>query len=83
MDLLNETTVKNMCEITSVAEYNSQIEISQNKEKQTVTFTNLSTNQTTVMNCACNSVSATIRQWARHLADETLFSDEDNYIISR
>ena len=41
MDLLNETTVKNMCEITSVAEYNSQIEISQNKEKQTVTFMSL------------------------------------------
>lgn len=82
MDALNKETISALEHIISVAEdFHLNVNITQDIEKEELIIEDQNCERTTTMNCAMNSVGATIRQVCRHLAKRDLFSYKPNYVI--
>ena len=80
MDALKDSTLRALEVVINDAEDLSHTQISQSTVDETLLITN-ELGQRTVMNCAMNSVGATIRQICKHINKRTLFSYEENYNI--
>lgn len=80
MDRLKDSTLRALEVVINDAEDLSNTQISQSTIDETLLITN-ELGQRTVMNCALNSVSATICQVCRHINNKTLFSYEEGYTI--
>jgi len=79
MDALNNHVTAALETVVSYAE-DVTCQIGQDTEKEILIITN-DIGQKTVMNCALNSVGATIRQVCKHINNRTLFSYEEGYTI--
>ena len=73
MDRLKDSTLRALETVINDAEDLSNTQISQSTIDETLLITN-ELGQRTVMNCALNSVSATICQVCKHINNKTLFS---------
>lgn len=80
MDRLKDSTLRALEVVINDAEELSHTQISQSAIDEALLITN-ELGQRTVMNCAMNSVSATIRQVCKHVNKRTLFSYEEGYTI--
>ena len=80
MDRLKDSTLRALEVVINDAEDLSHTQISQLTIDESLLITN-ELGQRTVMNCAMNSVGATIRQICMHINKRTLFSYEEGYII--
>jgi len=81
MDALNKETISALEHIICVSEDLLNVSITQNIEKEELIIEDQNCERTTIMNCAVNSVGATVRQVCRHIAKRDLFSYEPNYVI--
>jgi hypothetical protein len=80
MDRLKDSTLRALEVVINDAEELSHTQVSQSVVDETLLITN-ELGQRTVMNCAMNSVGATIRQVCGHINRRTLFSYEEGYTI--
>ena len=80
MDRLKDSTLRALEVVINDAEDLSHTQISQSTVDEALLITN-ELGQRTVMNCAMNSVGATIRQVCMHINKRTLFSYEEGYTI--
>lgn len=80
MDALKDSTLRALEVVINDAEDLSHTQISQSAVDESLLITN-ELGQRTVMNCAMNSVGATIRQVCKHINKRTLFSYEEGYTI--
>lgn len=80
MDRLKDSTLRALEVVINDAEDLSNTQISQSTIDEALLITN-ELGQRTVMNCAMNSVGATIRQICSHINKRTLFSYEEDYTI--
>ena len=80
MDRLKDSTLRALETVINDAEDLSNTQISQSTIDEALLITN-ELGQRTIMNCALNSVSATIRQVCKHINNKTLFSYEEDYKI--
>ena len=80
MDKLKDSTLHALETVINEAEGLSNTQISQSTIDEKLLITN-EFGQRTVMNCALNSVGATIRQVCKHINNKTLFSYEEDYKI--
>ena len=80
MDALKDSTLRALEVVINDAEDLSDVRITQDIGSEVLLITN-ELGQRTVMNCAMNSVGATIRQVCKHINKRTLFSYEENYNI--
>lgn len=81
MDALKSETVHALVQVIQDAEDLSDVRITQDLEKEILVIEDQNHERTTHMNCAMNSVGATIRQVCKHINNRTLFSYEEGYII--
>ena len=80
MDRLKDSTLRALETMINDAEDLSNTQISQSTIDEVLLITD-ELGRRTVMNCALNSVSATIRQVCKHTNNKTLFSYEEDYKI--
>lgn len=80
MDRLKDSTLRALETVINDAEDLSNTQISQSTIDEVLLITN-ELGQRTVMNCALNSVGATVRQVCKHISNKTLFSYEEDYGI--
>lgn len=80
MDRLKDSTLRALEAVINDAEDLSHTQISQSTVDESLLITN-ELGQRTVMNCAMNSVGATIRQVCMHINKRTLFSYKEDYTI--
>ena len=80
MDRLKDSTLRALETVINDAEGLSNTQISQSTIDEVLLITN-EFGQRTVMNCALNSVGATIHQICKHINNKTLFSYEEDYKI--
>lgn len=80
MDRLKDSTLRALEVVINDAEDLSHTQISQSTVDETLLITN-ELGQRTVMNCAMNSVGATIRQVCVHINKHDLFSYQEDYTI--
>lgn len=80
MDRLKDSTLRALEAVINDAEDLSNTQISQSTIDELLLITN-ELGQRTVMNCAMNSVGATIRQVCMHINKRTLFSYKEGYTI--
>lgn len=80
MDVLKDSTLRALEVVINDAEDLSHTQINQSTVDEALIITN-ELGQRTVMNCAMNSVGATIRQVCKHINNRTLFSYEEGYTI--
>lgn len=80
MDRLKDSTLRALEVVINDAEDLSHTQISQSTVDEALLITN-ELGQRTVMNCAMNSVGATIRQVCMHINKRTLFSYKEGYTI--
>lgn len=80
MDRLKDSTLRALETVINDAEDLSNTQISQSTIDEVLLITN-ELGQRTVMNCALNSVGATVRQVCKHINNKTLFSYEEDYRI--
>lgn len=81
MDKLSLKQIANLQNIICDAEELINVSITQDTDKEILVIQDLDFERTTIMNCACNSATATIRQVCGHLNKCTLFSYDENYTI--
>ena len=81
MDALNHQTLQALEHIICVAEDLPNVAIKQDTEKECLIITDYTCDRETTINCACNSVGATIRQICSHINKCDLFSYDPNYTI--
>ena len=81
MDKLSLKQIANLQNIICDAEELINVSITQDTDKEILVIQDLDFERTTIMNCACNSATATIRQVCGHLNKHTLFSYDENYTI--
>ena len=81
MDRLKDSTLHALETVINDAEDLSNTQISQSIIDEALLITN-ELGQRTVMNCALNSVGATIRQVCKHINNKTLFSYEEDYKLA-
>lgn len=79
MDALPKSLLNAMGAVTDYV-YDCTTMVLQDTDEGYLEFRN-SIGHLTKMNCNSNSVSETIRQWANHIADNTLFSCQSGYEI--
>lgn len=81
MDALNKETISVLEHIICVSEDLHNVRITQDIEKEELIIEDLNCKRTTIMNCAMNSVDATVHQVCKHVSKHSLFSYEPNYVI--
>lgn len=81
MDALKTITLHALVQIIQDAEDLSDVRITQNLSEEILVIESEACGFKTTMNCAMNSVGATIRQVCKHINKETLFSYEEDYTI--
>lgn len=82
MDKLSLEQIENLQNIIcEAAMLDIDVKITQDTDKEILIIEDLSYNRVTVMNCAWNSVAATVGQVCSHLNKGTLFSSDKDYII--
>ena len=81
MDALKTETLHALVQIIQDAEDISDIRITQNLSEEVLIIESENCGFKTTMNCAMNSVGATIRQICMHINKRTLFSYEEGYTI--
>lgn len=81
MDKLSMKQITNLQNIICDAEELINVNIIQDTSKEILIIRDLNLERTTIMNCACNSVTATIRQVCGHINKGTLFSYDEDYMI--
>ena len=79
MDALPKSLLNAMGAVTDYV-YDCTTMVLQDTDEGYLEFRN-SIGHLTKMNCNSNSVSETLRQWANHIADNTLFSCQSGYEI--
>lgn len=81
MDALKTETLHALVQVIQDAEDLNDVRITQDLEKEILVIESENCGFKTTMNCAMNSVGATIRQVCKHINKRTLFSYEENYNI--
>ncbi len=81
MDRLSLKQTDHLQNIICDVEEIINVSITQDTDKEILVIKDLNLGRTTIMNCACNSVRATIKQVCGHLNKGTLFSYDERYII--
>ena len=81
MDALKTETLHALVQIIQDAEDISDVRITQNLSEEVLVIESENCGFKTTMNCAMNSVGATIRQICSHINKRTLFSYEEGYTI--
>lgn len=81
MDRLSLKQITNLENIICDAEELINVNVIQDTNKEILIIRDLNLERTTIMNCACNSVKATIRQVCGHIHNGTLFSYDKDYTI--
>ena len=81
MDGLSIKTINALEHVICVAEDLSDVHITQDIEKEILVIESENCGFKTTMNCAMNSVGATIRQVCKHINKHDLFSYQEGYII--
>lgn len=81
MDKLSAKQINDLQNIICDVEEITDVNVIQDTDKEILIIEDLNCERTTIMNCACNSATATIRQVCGHLNKCTLFSYDENYTI--
>ena len=81
MDRLSLKQTDHLQNIICDVEEIINVSITQDTDKEILVIEDLNIGRTTIMNCACNSAKATIKQVCGHLNRGTLFSYDEHYII--
>lgn len=81
MDRLKDTIIHALEQVICDAEDLLNVKITQDTEKEILVIEDQNLERTTIMNCAMNSVGATIRQVCKHINNRTLFSYKEDYTI--
>lgn len=81
MDVLKDGTLRALEVVINDAEDLSDVHITQDIGSEVLVIESENCGFKTTMNCAMNSVGATIRQVCKHINNRTLFSYEENYNI--
>lgn len=81
MDRLSLKQTDHLQNIICDVEEIINVSITQDTDKEILVIEDLNLGRTTIMNCACNSAKATIKQVCGHLNKGTLFSYDEYYII--
>lgn len=81
MDRLSLKQTDHLQNIICDVEEIINVSITQDTDKEILVIKDLNFARTTIMNCACNSATATIKQVCGHLNKGTLFSYDENHTI--
>ena len=81
MDALKTETLHALEHVICMSEGLMNVKITQDVDHEELIIEDQNHELTTYMNCAMNSVGATIRQVCSHINKRTLFSYEEGYTI--